>query len=650
MLREKLINTVRFLSADAVEKAQSGHPGLPLGAAPAGYVLYDKIMKHNPANSKWFDRDRFILSAGHGSMMLYSLLHLYGYDLPMTELENFRQLGSKTPGHPEFGHTDGVETTTGPLGQGFANAVGMAMAEKLMAKTYNRAGHTIVDHHTYTLVGDGCLMEGITNEAASMAGHLKLGKLIALYDSNMISIEGSTDIAFTEDVAKRFEALEWQVLTVEDGNDVDAIEKAVLEAKAEEERPSLVIVKTVIGYGSGEKAGTADVHGAPLGAEAIAGMREFFDWTYAPFEVPEEVASYLEEKKKELAAHEADWIERFEAYKAAYPELAEQFENALLGKMESVDFDEIEKMRKKTATRASSGEVLNMLAKKNPQMVGGSADLAPSNKSEMKGIDHFTSAEAGRNLHFGVREHAMGAVANGLALHGGLKVYASTFLVFSDYMKPAIRLAALSNIDVTYVFTHDSIGVGEDGPTHQPIEHLTMLRSIPNVMVYRPADYFETAVCWQCAMEDEGPSVLALTRQGLDNIPTTSLEAKKGAYVVRDAETPDLIFMASGSEVNTCLGAADLLAEEGVHARVISVPSMERFNAQGAEYRASLLPAGIPRVAVEAGVTMPWYRYMGEKDHVIGLDTFGASGEGSEVFEHFGLTPAGVAARAKSVL
>jgi transketolase len=630
----KAINSIRVLSAEAVQAANSGHPGLPLGAATMAYVLWDKVMKHSPKDPKWFNRDRFILSAGHGSALIYSLLHLYDYGLPIEELKNFRQLNSLTPGHPEYGHTVGVETTTGPLGQGFANAVGFAMAESYLSAIFNKKDYDVIDHYTYTIVGDGCLMEGISYEAASLAGKLKLKKLIALYDSNSITIEGGTDLAFTESVKNRFKAMDWEVLEVEDGNDEKAIEDRLRLAKSSD-KPTLIIVKTVIGFGAPGKAGSHEVHGAPLGDETIKAMKDNFGWPDQAFFIPEDVKETYKNSVNRLNNYVNDWTSLFDSYKKDYPDDAKKLESWISGKLNLMDLETLKSTEKTTATRAASGIAINEIAKLNDNFIGGSADLAPSNKTNIKdGKSFIIEAPNGKNIHFGVREHAMGAILNGMTLHGGLKVFGGTFLVFSDYMKPTIRLAALMNINTTFVYTHDSIGVGEDGPTHQPIEHLTMLRSIPNMTVYRPADYFETLVCWQSALQIQGPSAIIATRQNL-NVINSSEEALKGAYIVRKEKSQlDGILLATGSEVNLALEAAEELAKESIDVRVVSMPSMEIFEKQDENYKAEILPK-VKTLAVEAGSPFMWYKYT---PHVIGMTSFGASAPADELFKTFNFT------------
>lgn len=660
-INNKAVNALRILSADQVQKANSGHPGLPLGAAPIAYELWANHMKHNPKNPEWKNRDRFVLSAGHGSALLYSLLHMFGYEgMTLDQLKNFRQFGSLTPGHPEYGHTVGVESTTGPLGAGVSTAVGMAMAEAHLASKFNKEGYPVVDHYTYTLTGDGCLMEGVAYEALSLAGTLKLDKLIVLYDSNKITIEGNTDLAFTEDVAERFKAFGFQVQTVEDANDLGALSNAISAAKSEKTMPSLIICKTQIGYGCPAKVGKSSAHGEPLGEENIKELRKFLGWdSETPFEVGEDVYSHYNEKALEGAKCEDEWNKMFAQYCEKYPEekdLWDTYFNELdIEKiMENKDFWAHE--NKAMATRAVSGDILNKLKDIYPNMFGGSADLAPSNKSDMKNEGEFSSIDrSGRNIHFGVREMAMTAIVNGIYLHGGLKPYCATFFVFSDFMKPMIRLAALMGLPVTYVLTHDSIGVGEDGPTHEPIEQLAMLRSIPNVNVFRPADYNETAVAWASAMGSKStPTAIVLTRQNLPQIEGSSKEAFKGGYVVSEAsnvEKIDIILMASGSEVELAMSAKEELVKEGVSVRVVSIPCMDIFDSQDDEYKQKVLPSNVrARLAIEAGGTMPWYKYVGLDGDVVGMTGFGASAPANLLFKHFGFTTENVVEKAKNVL
>ncbi|MGG1290385.1 transketolase [Bacillus smithii] len=645
------INTIRTLSIDMIEKANSGHPGLPMGAAPLAYVLWTEFMNHNPKHSKWFNRDRFVLSAGHGSALLYSLLHLSGYNVTMDDLKNFRQYGSKTPGHPEVHHTDGVEATTGPLGQGIAMAVGMAMAERFLASKYNKEDLSVIDHNTYALVGDGDLMEGISHEAASLAGHLKLGKLIVLYDSNDISLDGDLNRSYSDQTAKRFEAYGWQVLRVEDGNDTKEIYDAIKKARENTEQPTLIEVKTVIGYGSPNKAGTSKVHGAPLGKEEIQLAKKFYDWNHPDFHVPEEVYADFHKKIIEPGkATEDAWNQLFATYKEKYPELAAELEATINGELPA-DWDqnlpEFTPNVDTLATRASSGKVLNALAKNVPYLFGGSADLAESNKTYLNGEGDFSAENyAGRNIWYGVREFGMGAALNGMALHGGLKVYGGTFLVFSDYLKPAIRLAALMNVPVTYVFTHDSIAVGEDGPTHEPIEQLVGLRSIPNLSVIRPADGNEVQAAWRLALESKDqPTALILTRQNLPTLEGTKELAyegvKRGAYVISkgEKEVPDALLIATGSEVQLAVLAQKALKEKGIEVNVVSMPSWDRFEKQDEAYKNEVLPTTIKaRVAIEMASPLGWKKYVGDHGIVMAIDTFGASGNGNKIIEEYGFT------------
>ncbi|WP_289128206.1 transketolase [Clostridium saudiense] len=639
------INAIRVLSADAIEKSKSGHPGLPLGAATMAYTLWSN-MNHNGKNPKWDNRDRFVLSAGHGSMLEYSLLHLFGYGITVEDIKNFRQVGSLTPGHPEYGHTQGVEITTGPLGQGICNAVGMAIAEAHLAEKFNKPGYEVVNHNTYAIVGDGCLMEGISGEASSLAGTLGLGKLVVLYDSNNISIEGNTDIAFREDVAKRYEAYNWQVIKVNDGNDIEAIENALEEAKKETTKPSMIIVKNQIGFGCPAKQGKASAHGEPLGAENVKAMKENLGWKQEDFYVPAQVYSNMDKYINAGVEKENSWNNLFERYKNEYPELAEEYSKWMSGEIDSeslLNNEELWSFDKEMATRESSGIMINRLANLIPNLIGGSADLAPSNKTYMTGKGDFSAEDrSGRNLHFGVREHAMAAIANGMYAHGGLKVFCATFFVFSDYMKGAMRLSSLMNLPVSYVLTHDSIGVGEDGPTHQPIEQLAALRSMPNMTVFRPADSKETAAAWYYAVTNgKTPTSLVLTRQKLPLYDGCAKRALKGGYILKESkkEIPDVILMASGSEVELIFKAADELAVKGIDARVVSIPSFEIFNAQDEAYKESVLPNSVrKRVAVEALTSFGWYQYVGLDGRIISLDTFGASGNADALFKQFGFT------------
>jgi transketolase len=644
------VDTIRTLAIDAVQKSNSGHPGMPLGAAPMAHVLWTRHLKFDPTDPSWPDRDRFVLSAGHGSMLLYALLHLSGFGLAIEELEAFRQWGSRTPGHPEYGHTPGVETTTGPLGAGFSNGVGMAIAEVFLAATFNRPGYSLVDHHTFGIVGDGDLMEGVASEAASLAGHLGLGKLIYLYDDNHISIEGCTDLAFTEDVGLRFEAYGWQVLTVADGNDLVAIDKAIADARAETGRPSLIKVRTVIGYGSPNKAGTSECHGSPLGRDELKLTKEAFGWPGDLFfAVPERVRAQYAAVASSGGAVRARWRQLSAGYGNEYPELARQWEAAMAGRLPDGWKDKLPVFTAgdSVATRSASGKVLNALATVLPTLIGGSADLAPSNNTYLAGLGDFQGATpTGRNLRFGVREHAMGGILNGLAVHGGLFPYGGTFFVFSDYMRPAVRLAALSRIPAVYVFTHDSIGLGEDGPTHQPIEHLASLRAMPGLVVIRPSDAAETAVAWQAALERrDGPTALVLTRQNLPVLDRTTLAPAegllKGGYVLQDAPSgaPDVILIGTGSEVEIALEAAAALSARGVAVRVVALPSWEFFEAQEPAYREAVLPRSVKaRVAVEAASPFGWERYVGDGGTIIGIDHFGASAPASVLYREFGIT------------
>lgn len=653
MMDFRTINTIRMLSAEGVQAANSGHPGLPLGAAPMAYTLWAKEMKHNPMNPDWQNRDRFVLSAGHGSMLVYSLLHLFEYGLPTEELKNFRQLNSKTPGHPEYGHTKGVEISTGPLGQGIANGVGFAMAEAHLASKFNKPGYPVVDHHTFVISGDGCLMEGISYEAASLAGTLKLGKLILMYDSNKITIEGDTSLAFTEDVAGRFAAMHWQVLTVEDGNDIAAIQAAIVSAKLETSKPSIIIVKTIIGYGCPSKQGSHKVHGAPLGQDGIEEMANFLEMKdRAPFEVPADVTAHMSDLVKELSKSEEAWLSTFAAYEKAHPELAAEYKTWFDSEapMALLDSDAYWAYSETTASRSSSGKVLNVLADHLPNLFGGSADLAPSNNSDMKKRTSFSADNYdGSNLHFGVREHAMTAIVNGLQAHGGLRAYAATFFVFSDYMKPAIRLAALMNLPVTYILTHDSIGVGEDGPTHQPVDQLAMLRAIPKLRVIRPADAREVSAAWYTAMTSKDtPTALILTRQNLPALDGSSKEALKGAYVIsKEDQKVDLVLIATGSEVSLAIDAQKALKEKGVDARVVSMPCQELFNDQSDDYKMSVITKGVPKLAIEAGSTFGWHKYACD---VIGMDDFGLSAPANQLFDAFGFTTENVVNRALKLL
>lgn len=650
-LQARAINTLRFLSADAVQQANSGHPGLPMGAAAMAYTIWTRHLRHNPRNPKWAGRDRFILSGGHGSMLLYSLLHLTGYDLPLDELKNFRQWESLTPGHPEYGLTPGVEVTTGPLGQGFANGVGMAIAASHLAATFSQPGHEIIDPYIYAIVTDGDLMEGVASEAASLAGHLSLGRLIYLYDDNHISIDGSTDLAFTEDRAVRFRAYGWQVLRVEDGNDVEAIDKAIQEAKAEP-RPTLIICRTIIGYGAPKKQGTAKAHGEPLGDEELNAAKDNLGWPKEPrFFIPDDVLEFYRKAVERGRELEYDWKMRFDAYKRLHPALGSELSRRIYNKLPDGWESAIPTFpvdAKGMGTRVASGKTINALAAMLPELIGGSADLAPSNNTKIDGSPAFQKESyEGRNFHFGVREHAMGSVVNGMSVFGGVIPYGATFLIFSDYMRPAIRLAALSHYPSIFIFTHDSVGLGEDGPTHQPIEQLMSLRLIPNLVIIRPADANETAQAWRVAIaRRDGPTLLILTRQ---NVPTleTSAQVEKGAYVLKDFGTPEIILMASGSEVSLILEAAQKLADEGKGVRVVSFPSWELFEKQDDAYRESVLPKNIQkRLSVEAGAGLGWERYAKSS---ISIERYGASSPYKTIFEHLGFTVDNVVAKAKEL-
>lgn len=647
-----IVNAVRMLSVDAIEKANSGHPGLPLGAAPIACELYLDHLNFNPANPNFFNRDRFVLSAGHGSAMLYSILHLFGYDLSVDDLKNFRQKGSITSGHPEYGVAPGVEVTTGPLGQGIANAVGMAIAEKHLAACYNRSGYDVVDHYVYALCGDGCMQEGIEYEAASLAGTLELSKLIVLYDKNDITIEGSTSLAFTEDVGARHKAQGWNVIDVKDGNDLTAISRAISKAK-KQNKPTLIICHTVIGYGS-PLQGSAKVHGSPLGSENIALLRKELGWDYPPFELPDEAIAL---KRKYLARGkkiEKKWNDLFANYAKEYPELAARFTDSVNGVYKIDDVQTLFDFNKPEATRSTGSTVLNVLADRIPSLFGGSADLGPSNKTIMKNREYFSAkTPEGSNVHFGIREHAMAAICNGIASHGGLLPYCSTFFVFSDYMKNAIRLSALMKLRVIYIFTHDSIGVGEDGPTHQPVEQLVALRTIPGLNVIRPADGNETVYAFISALNFDGPTAIVLTRQNLPQCTSLDGQALKGGYVISKGakETPDCVIVSNGSELNVCLQAQKLLADKhALSANVVSMPSIEIFQRQSDEYKRTVLPDGIARVCVEAASSLPWYRFIGEKGTVIGIDKFGESAKAELLFEEYGFTPENVCEQALKLI
>ncbi|RJQ67113.1 MAG: transketolase [Desulfobacteraceae bacterium] len=654
------INTIRTLSMDAIQRANSGHPGAPMGLAPAGYVLWTRIMNHNPRNPDWPNRDRFVLSGGHASMLLYSLLFLTGYDVSLEDIKKFRQWGSKTPGHPEYGHTPGVETTTGPLGQGLANAVGMAMAERHLAARFNQPGQAIVDHYTYAICGDGDLMEGVASEAASLAGHLGLGRLICIYDDNDISIEGSTDIAFTENVGQRFAAYNWHVLSVEDGNDPAAIEKALRDAKAETQRPSLIVLHTHIAYGSPNKQDSAEAHGAPLGEAEVCLTKGFLGCDKdLLFCVPEIAFEHCRQAVARGQAAEEQWQGIYAAYTKAHPKLADEWVNAITGFL-ARDWDKdvvtFKPQDGAVATRAASGKTLAVLADRVPTLMGGSADLAPSNNTFLKKFPEFQKGTyEGRNIRFGVREHAMGAIMSGLFLHGGIRPYGGTFLVFADYVRPAIRVAALMKLPLIYVFTHDSIAVGEDGPTHQPVEHLASLRAIPNLLVLRPCDANETVDAWICAIRSKNrPVVLALSRQNLPVLDPgqTGGQLVRGGYVLSDCQgKPDVILIGTGAEVHLALNAQKLLAEKKISARVVNMPSWELFEENGEDYKSSVLPPDVTaRLAVEAGIPMGWERYVGSVGKVIGINGFGASAPGSTVLEKYGFTAQHVASQAEGMV
>lgn len=659
------INTIRTLSIDAVEKANSGHPGMPMGAAPMAYELWTKFMRHNPDHPSWINRDRFVLSAGHGSMLLYSMLHLCGYDLPMEELKNFRQWGSKTPGHPEFRHTPGVDATTGPLGQGMGMAVGMAIAETHMAAVYNREAFNVIDHYTYVICGDGDLMEGISNEAASMAGHMKLDKLIMLYDSNDISLDGELSLSFSEDVATRFKGYGWSHILVEDGNDLVAINKAIEQAKADTEHPTLIEVKTVIGFGSpnkGGKGGKIGPHGAPLGADEALLTKQAYEWPHEEFHVPEEVKQHFAEVKQQGIQAEQDWKDMMQQYKEKYPELAAQFELAEKGELPSgwdADLPSYSSDDKAMATRAASGAAINALAGKVPTLFGGSADLESSTNTHMKGIDVFRPGSyEGRNIYFGVREFAMGAALNGMLLHGGMHAFGGTFFVFSDYLRPAIRLAAIMELPVVYVFTHDSIGVGEDGPTHEPIEQLASLRAMPGLNVIRPADANEATEAWRYVMENRHqPTALILTRQNLPILEGTVKQAaegvKRGGYVVSEAPNgkPQAQLLATGSEVSLAVEAQQALAEEGIQTRVVSLPSWELFEKQPKVYKDSvILPDVKARLSIEVAQPLGWERYVGDQGDVLGIDQFGASAPADVIMKEYGFSVENIKAKVKALL
>jgi transketolase len=677
-LEQLSINTIRFLSVDAVQKADSGHPGLPLGAAPMAYVLWTRFLQHNPANPHWVNKDRFVLSAGHGSMLLYSLLYLTGYDLPLEQIKHFRQWGSLTPGHPERGMTPGVETTSGPLGQGFANGVGMAIAEGHLAARYNRTDHHLVNHYTYVLASDGDLMEGVAAEAASLAGHLKLGKLVCLYDDNHITLSAATDITFTEDRAMRFAAYGWHTQTIENGNDLAAIDRALRAAQAEKERPSLVLVRTHIGFGSPHKQDTFEAHGSPLGEDEVKLTKQALDWPVdPPFYVPDKALAHFRLAIEQGKRAEAEWDARFSEYSKAFPDLAQEFQKRMAGELPQgwdSDIPTFQADPKGLAARAASGKVLNAIDRKLPSLIGGSADLDPSTRTALTAMGDFESPQdeagnqqgstgggwsyAGRNLHFGVREHAMGSIANGLAVHGGVIPFTATFLIFSDYMRPPIRLAALMEQGVIFVFTHDSIALGEDGSTHQPIEQLAALRAIPDLLVIRPCDANETAVAWRVAIQTRNrPVALILTRQDVPTLDRTIFEAadglRRGAYILADAPNgkPDIILIATGSEVSLIVAACQKLTENKINVRVVSMPSWELFEAQPRSYRDSVLPPSLrARLAVEAGATQGWCKYVGSEGDVIGVDRFGASAPGKVMMREYGFTVNNVYDRAMKLV
>jgi transketolase len=675
-LEELCINTIRFLSADAVQNANSGHPGMPMGAAAMAYTLWTRFLKFNPKDPAWFDRDRFVLSAGHGSMLLYSLLYLTGYDLSLEEIKRFRQWGSKTPGHPEHGHTVGVEVSTGPLGQGFGNAVGLAIAEAWFAARFNRPGHTIIDHYTYGICGDGDLMEGVSQEAASLAGHLELGKLIFLYDQNHISLAGATSLCFTENVAKRFEAYGWHTRHVENGNDTEDVAAAIHEAREQTHKPSLILVRTHIGYGSPKKQDTFEAHGNPLGEDELKAAKQALGWaTMDKFYLPEVAVNYFRQAIGKGAKAQQEWQKRFDAYQKAFPKEAAELQQMISGKLPDnwgADLPKWKPEDKPLATRAAGGQALNALAKRIPNIMGGSADLNPSTNTALKGEGDFQPPEsggpasqgavggvwgyAGRNLAFGVREHAMGAAVNGMAAHGGLLPFSATFLVFSDYMKPSIRLGALSRHKAFYVFTHDSVGVGEDGPTHEPVEQLAGLRSIPGLNVMRPADATETAESWAVAVQHDGPTLFALTRQHvphLDRSRAKNIDVSKGAYILSEADggAPQVILIGTGSEVSLCMKAQEKLKGYGVKSRVVSMPSWNLFEAQDQAYRESVLPSSLKkRVTVEAASPYGWERWATDEGIIIGIDHYGASAPGDEILKHFGFTAEHVTSAALQLL
>jgi len=656
------INTIRFLAVDAVQKANSGHPGMPMACAPIGYTLYKKVLKHNPANPHWYNRDRFILSNGHGSMLLYSLLHLCGYKVTLDDLKNFRQWESITPGHPEYGLTEGVETTTGPLGQGFTNAVGMAIAREYLGALFNKDDHKIIDHYIYGICSDGDLMEGISHEAAALAGHLKLGKFIFFYDDNKITIDGSTSLAYSDDVQKRFEGYHWQVLHIDDVNDLTQMNKAIETAHKSNDKPTLIITKTHIGFGSPNKQDTASAHGSPLGEEEVKLTKQNLNWPEDKFfHIPDEVNDHFKEVKKKGEEYEAEWNKLFESYKKKYPSEADRFLKIMKGEFGNEwkkALPVFENVNEKLATRAASGKVINAIAEYLPTLIGGSADLEPSNNTMIKGSAKFSADDrSGKNFHFGIREHGMASIMNGMALYGGIIPYGGTFLVFSDYLRPAIRLASISGVKVIYVFTHDSVGLGEDGPTHQPIEHFAALRAIPKLVFIRPSDATETVEAWKAAIEHKGsPVALILTRQKLPIFDRKRLASaenlQKGAYIIKDAkDNPQLILMASGSEVYLAIHAAEKLQAERINVRVVSFPSWELFEKQDSKYKSQVLPEFVKaRVAIEAGVAMGWKRYVGDLGEVISIEKFGASAPYTTIFENYGFTPENIVKTAWKVL
>ena len=648
-VKTKSVDTIRILSAEAIQKANSGHPGICMGAAPIGYELFAEHLSFSYKNPNWDNRDRFILSAGHGSMLLYSLLHLFGYDVTIEDIKNFRQPGSKTPGHPEYGKTPGVETSTGPLGQGIGNAVGFALAEAHLAAIFNKPEFPVVDHYTYVLCGDGCLQEGLSYEACSFAGTQKLGKLILLYDKNNITIEGGIDSTFSEDTATRFVAQGWQVIRVQDANNLVSLGKAITLAKSDLSRPSIIICNTVIGYGS-PLQNTADVHGAPMGVDNLNKTKEFFHWNYAPFEVPGDVKEHCLSIAEKKAEKEKEWKELFEKYSETYPELAQKYNDYMRGN--DPDFNAIlEKLEftKPEATRSSGGRILNEIAKVMPNLLSGSADLSPSTKTEIKGAGYLSPENrTGRNIHFGIREHAMAAICNGVQLHGGLRILCSTFFSFSDYMKAGIRMSALMNIPVIYVMTHDSIGVGEDGPTHQPVEQLISLRSIPDLKVFRPCDGRETAAAYIEALTQNSPTAIVLSRQNLGQHNGSGLKAITGGYILEDVNDPDVILIGTGSEIDLCVDAKEMLEKEGIRTRVVSMPCLEEFERQTEEYKENVLPKAVKaRVCVEAASSYAWHKYAGDNGEVIAMKSFGMSAPAEAAFEHFGFTKENVVKAAK---